>query len=65
MMAKNIYKQFDYLGVMAFAYLTGDAIVDLAAGETGPRVVLRLMIVLGGLLVDGYLVFFHRDNSGA
>ncbi len=59
---KNLYKFFDYFGVVVFTFLIIDSIFYLNAGITDWRVYLRLLIGIGGLLVDGFLVFFYKDK---
>ena len=62
MQEKNINKLFDYLGFPAFLYLFGDALWDIAHGQSGWRIVIRLLIVFLGMIFDGYLIFFHKEK---
>ena len=62
-MKKNIYKIFDYLGFPAFLYLFGDALYDIARGQSGWRIVVRLVIVFFGMMIDGYLIFIHKEKN--
>lgn len=63
---RNLHKTFDYLGFPAFLYLFGDALYDIAHGQSGWRIVIRLVIVFLGMIIDGYLIFIHKDkNEGA
>jgi hypothetical protein len=56
----NLYKSFDYLGVIAFSFLVGDALLDLQDGIGHWRVWVRLFVSSAGFLVDGYLIFFYK-----
>ena len=60
MRIKNLYKFFDYLGVVVFPYLAIDSIVYVAHGIADPRVIIRLIIGVGGTMIDGYLVFIYK-----
>jgi len=60
----NLYKFFDNFGLLVFAFLTWDALMDIDDGIDGWRVYFRLIIGILGLLVDGYLVFFYKENKG-
>jgi hypothetical protein len=59
-MTYNLYKFFDYFGLLTFSFLLGDALVDLSLGLSSWRIYTRLIIGVGGLLIDGYLVFFYK-----
>lgn len=60
---RNIHKMFDYLGFPAFLYLFIDALYDIAQDLLGWRVIVRLLIAFAGLLIDGYLIFFYKENK--
>jgi len=60
---KNLYKFFDHFGLIVFAFITLDSIAYLAGGVQNWRVYTRLFIGIGGLLVDGYLVFFYQEKT--
>lgn len=55
----NLYKFFDHFGIIVFIFLTIDAIYDLNVGRKELRTYIRLLIGVGGFLIDGYLVFFY------
>lgn len=55
----NLFKFFDYFGIVVFTFLIIDSLVYMYEGDKSWRVLLRLLIGIGGLLVDGYLVFFY------
>jgi hypothetical protein len=59
----NLYKFFDYFGLPVFTFLTIDSLAYLVAGDGDWRVWVRLLIGFGGILVDGYLVFFHKPQN--
>ncbi len=58
----NLYKSFDKVGIIVFAFLTIDSLTYLQAGDADWRVWLRLAIGVSGLLIDGYLVFVYKDK---
>ncbi|MCK4635411.1 MAG: hypothetical protein KAT32_00970 [Candidatus Moranbacteria bacterium] len=58
----NLFKFFDYFGLPVFIFLMTDSIFYLLAGDDSWRVIIRLLIGVAGVLVDGYLVFFHKDK---
>lgn len=58
----NLYKMFDYLGFPAFLYLFGDALYDVVHGISGWRIVIRLLISFFGMIIDGYLIFIHKEK---
>ena len=60
---KNLYKFFDYFGVVIFTFLIIDSIIYLNAGIADWRVYTRLLIGISGLLVDGFLVFFYKADK--
>lgn len=60
---KNIYKTFDYLGFPAFLYLFIDSLINIIQGSFDWRVIARLIITFIGMIIDGYLIFIHKDNS--
>ena len=55
----NLYKFFDTIGLAVFTFLLIDALWDIQRGNRDVRTYIRLAIGVGGLLVDGYLVFFY------
>ncbi len=59
----NLYKKFDCLGIIVFAFLLIDSLIYLKAGVSDWRVYTRLLIGAGGLLIDGYLVFFYKESK--
>jgi len=56
----NLYRFFDYFGLIIFTFLLIDSIFYLKKGIKDWRVYTRLIIAIGGLLVDGYLIFFYK-----
>lgn len=60
---KNLYKFFDYFGVVIFIFLIIDSVFYFNAGMTDWRVYIRFLIGIGGLSVDGFLVFFYKDKE--
>jgi hypothetical protein len=61
----NIYKFFDYFGIVVFGFLLIDSIAYLSAGILDWRVILRLLIGVGGLMVDGFLVFIYKEKESS
>jgi len=61
-MKRNIYKTFDYLGLPAFLFLFIDAIYDLSQGNNNWRVWGRIIITFFGMIIDGYLIFIHKEE---
>lgn len=61
--SRNIYKFFDYFGLIIFSFILSDSILYLIDGIKDWRVYIRLLIGIGGLLVDGYLVFFYKEKG--
>ena len=59
----NIYKIFDYLGFPVFIFLFADAIYDISLGINTWRVWVRLIICFLGMIIDGYLIFFYREQD--
>ena len=59
----NLYKFFDKFGIIIFAFLIIDSILYLKSGVVDWRVYTRLFIGIAGLLVDSYLVFFHKEGG--
>jgi len=55
----NLYKFFDYFGLLVFLFIFFDALFAIWKKEGNWRVWIRLFIGVAGILVDGYLVFFH------
>ena len=62
MKIKNLYKFFDNFGIIVFAFLTIDSIAYISAGMYDWRIILRLIIGVGGLMIDGFLVFFYKEK---
>ena len=62
-MKRNIYKTFDYLGFPAFVFLFVDALYDISQGINNWRIWVRLIITFLGMIIDGYLIFLHKDES--
>lgn len=61
----NLYKFFDYFGIVIWTFLIVDSIFYLNAGIIDYRIWLRLLVGICGLVVDGYLVFFYREGRRA
>ena len=62
MKINNIYKFFDYFGIIVFGYLLVDSAVYLQEGISDWRVIARLLIGVGGLMVDGFLIFIYKEK---
>ncbi|MEK7128865.1 MAG: hypothetical protein AAB858_00785 [Patescibacteria group bacterium] len=62
-MKTNLYKFFDRFGIAVFLFLFLNSLYYIKIGEASWDVYVRLIIGAGGFLVDGYLVFFHKDNK--
>ena len=58
----NLYKFFDHFGMIIWLFLIIDSLVYFNSGIVDYRVWLRLIFGVGGLLVDGYLVFFYKEG---
>jgi hypothetical protein len=58
----NLYKFFDYFGLVVFSFLVIDSLVFMQEGDFGWRTLIRLMIGIGGLFVDGFLVFVYKGK---
>jgi hypothetical protein len=58
----NLYKFFDHFGLIVFLFLTVDSLLFMQDGDYGWRVVTRLLIGIGGLVVDGFLVFIYKER---
>jgi len=56
----NLYKFFDYIGVVVFAYLIFDSLLYINDGIIDFRTIIRLLIGIGGLIIDGFLVFVYK-----
>lgn len=54
----NIYNQFDAFALLVWAFIFFDAFYELRKGRKDLRVKLRLVIGLGGFIVDLLLVIF-------
>jgi len=63
MKIKNLYKFFDYFGIPVFLFILIDSLIYIYSGDTSWRVVFRLLIGAGGLIIDGYLVFFYKEQK--
>jgi hypothetical protein len=63
MKINNLYKFFDYFGIIVFAFLFIDSATSIWAGSNDWRTIIRLLIGIGGLLVDGFLVFIYKENK--
>ncbi len=63
MKIKNLYKFFDCFGLVVFAFLLIDSLAYIFAGVVDWRIILRLLIGIGGLLVDGFLVFVYKEEN--
>jgi len=63
MQINNLYKFFDYFGLPVFTFIFLDALFTVLTGDATWRVCLRLLIGIGGILIDGYLVFFYKKNN--
>ncbi len=61
-MTKNIYKTFDYLGFPAFTILFIDALYDIITDSFTWRTWIRLVVCFAGMIVDGYLIFIHKEK---
>ena len=62
MKIKNLYKFFDNFGLIVFAFLLIDSLVYIQVGTYDWRTIVRLFIGVGGLMVDGFLVFFYKEK---
>ncbi|MFH0929754.1 MAG: hypothetical protein V1814_00705 [Candidatus Moraniibacteriota bacterium] len=62
MKIKNLYKFFDNFGLIVFAFLLIDSLVYIQAGAYNWRTIIRLLIGIGGLAVDGFLVFIYKEK---
>ncbi len=60
-MAKNIYRKFDYLGVLAFAWFLGVSVLNIIKDGFDWIGVVSLSAATAGFLIDGYFVFFCKD----
>jgi hypothetical protein len=63
MKINNLYKFFDYFGIIVFVFLIIDSLIYVKTGMIDWRTISRLLIGIGGLLVDGFLVFFYKEKS--
>lgn len=61
-MNRNTHRLFDYLGFPAFLFLFIDAVLDLTQEQNNWRVWVRLVITFLGMVVDGYLIFIHKEK---
>ena len=55
----NLAVFFDHIGLIVFIFITLDALFEIKSGKTNRRTYLRFFIGVGGLLADGYIVFFY------
>jgi hypothetical protein len=60
-MTNNIYRKFDYLGVIAFAWFLGVSVLNIIENGFNWMNSISLLVALCGFLVDGYFVFFCKD----
>ena len=56
----NLYKFFDYFGLVIFSFILLDALFEILGGGPTWRSYARLFIGMGGLAVDGFLVFVYK-----
>lgn len=63
MKIKNIYKFFDYFGLVVFSFLAIDSLMYIREGIVDWRIILRLIIGIGGMVIDGYLVFIYKEKE--
>jgi len=59
----NLYKFFDYFGIIIFLFIFLEAAFYIKLGTANLGDWLRLLIGIGGLLVDGFLVFFYKEKD--
>lgn len=59
----NLYKFFDCFGIVVFLFLAIESIFYIISGTANLGAWIRLFIGIGGLLVDGFLVFFYKENN--
>ena len=56
----NLYKFFDHFGLFIFSFLLIDALFDILKRKNVTwKTYVRAIIGVGGLLIDGFLVFFY------
>jgi len=60
-MTNNIYRKFDYLGVIAFSWFLGVAVISIVDNGLNWINGISLSVALAGFLIDGYFVFFCKD----
>jgi uncharacterized membrane protein len=63
MKIKNIYKFFDYFGLVVFLFLAIDSLMYIEEEIVDWRIILRLIIGIGGIVIDGYLVFIYKEKE--
>jgi hypothetical protein len=68
MKINNLYKFFDYFGLVVFLFLMIDSLMYIKVGMVDWRIILRLIIgiggiVIGGIVIDGYLVFIYKEKE--
>jgi len=63
MKIKNVYKFFDYFGLPVFSFLIFDSIFYIITGNYDWRVMARLLIGIGGVIVDGFLVLVYKEKT--
>ena len=61
MKINNLYKFFDYFGILVFTFLIVDSLFYIYAGNIDWRVISRFVVGVGELMVDIYLVFFYKE----
>ena len=59
----NLYKFFDHFGIIIWSFLIIDSIFYLKSGIIDWRVYSRLIVGIGGFLVDGFLVFSYNTKK--
>jgi len=63
MKINNLYKFFDYFGLVVFLFLMIDSLMYIKVGIVDWRIILRLIIGIGGIAIDGYLVFIYKEKE--
>ncbi|MFH0929724.1 MAG: hypothetical protein V1814_00540 [Candidatus Moraniibacteriota bacterium] len=58
----NLYKFFDIFGLVVFSFLLIDSLIYIKSGAYDWRTIMRLLIGIGGLAVDGFLVFIYKEK---
>jgi len=63
MKINNLYKFFDFFGLPVFLFLLIDSLLYIYSGSLDWRILARLVIGIGGLIIDGFLVFFYKKEN--